>query len=94
LVKTKVAPFLKAVFPNLREFQILLDGEKVMHGPAAKTAFREHKITVLPSWPKYWNPQEHVSTIAEKAPCLRAGRRQLQAVEENVGARSEGLPVA
>jgi hypothetical protein len=70
LVKTQLAPFLKAAFPNRREFQILLDGEKVLHGPAAKTAFREHKITVLPSWPKYspdLNPQEHVWTIAEKA---------------------------
>ena len=62
-VKTKVGPFLKKSFPSLKSYQIRLDGEKLLHAPAAKTAFRLMNITILPGWPKYspdLNPQENV----------------------------------
>ena len=62
-VKTKVGPFLKKSFPSLRSYQILLDGEKLLHAPVGKTALRLQNITILPGWPKYspdLNPQENV----------------------------------
>jgi hypothetical protein len=68
-VKKKVGPFLKKSFPNLTSYQILLDGEKLLHGPAAKAAFKEHNIRSLPGWPKYspdLNPQENVWAWSEK----------------------------
>ena len=40
-----------------------------MHGPAAKKAFQDSNITILPDWPKYspdLNPQENVWSWAEK----------------------------
>ena len=62
-VRKKVGPFLKRTFPNLTSCQILLDGEKLLHGPNAKAAFKDHNIKCLPGWPKYspdLNPQENV----------------------------------
>ena len=67
-MKAKVGPFLKKSFPSLKSYQILLDGEKLLHAPAAKTAFRLMNITILPGWPKYspdLNPQENVWAWAE-----------------------------
>ncbi len=67
-VKNRVAPFLKKSFPRLSTFQILLDGEKILHGPAAKDAMKKAGIKTLPGWPKYspdLNPQEHVWAWAE-----------------------------
>jgi len=69
LVRKKLAPFLKKSFPDKASFEILLDGEKVLHGPAAKKAFQECNITILPDWPKYspdLNPQENVWGWSEK----------------------------
>lgn len=45
-IRTKLAPFLKKSFPSKSSFQILLDGEKVLHGPAAKKAFKDCSLHV------------------------------------------------
>ena len=52
-VTHKVAPFLRRCFPTRRRFQILLDGEGVLHAPAPKRAMEAAGISVLPNWPKY-----------------------------------------
>ena len=69
LVKKKVIPFLKREFPNKRSIQLLLDGEKVLHGPAAKAAFDAAGIkSKYKDWPASSpdiNPQEHVWAWAE-----------------------------
>lgn len=68
LIRQKLAPFLKKTFPNLDSYQILLDGEQLLHGPAAKKAMKDTGITCLPGWPKYspdLNPQENVWSWAE-----------------------------
>jgi hypothetical protein len=62
-VKKKVVPFLKRCFRNLTSYQVLLDGEPLLHAPPAKAALRNGSVKVLPNWPKYsaqLNPQEHV----------------------------------
>jgi hypothetical protein len=62
-IKTKVAPFLKRVFPARRSCTVLLDGEKLLHGPEAKAAMKVGKMAVFPNWPGYspdLNPQENV----------------------------------
>ena len=67
-VKSRLAPFLRKVFPGRRTFEILLDGEQLLHGPAAKAAMAECGITVLQGWPSYspdLNPQENVWSWAE-----------------------------
>jgi hypothetical protein len=67
-IRTKVAPFLKRCFRNLSSYEILIDGEQLLHGPAAKQAMKDNKITTLPDWPKYspdLNPQENVWAWAE-----------------------------
>ena len=69
LVKSKLAPFLKKSFPGKESFTILLDGEQLLHAPAAKAAMAEKGISVLSGWPKYSpdiNPQENVWHWAEK----------------------------
>ena len=68
-VKKRVAPFMKKAFPNLTSYTILLDGERLLHGPAAKAAFKSTNIKIFPNWPKYspdLNPQENVWAWAEK----------------------------
>ena len=67
-IRNRVAPFLRSAFPGRRRFQVLLDGEAVIHGPAAKAAMAEARIDVLPGWPSYspdLNPQENVWSWAE-----------------------------
>ena len=69
LVRRKVAPFLKKAFPGKTSFQVLLDGEKLLHAPVTKAAMRIEGITVLPGWPPRspeLNPQENVWPWAEK----------------------------
>ena len=68
-VRTRVALWLKRIFPSKRSFQVLLDGEKALRSPVAKRALKENNISLLPDWPKYspdLNPQEHVWGWAEK----------------------------
>ena len=67
-VKEKVGPFLKQAFPRKASYQVLLDGEPLLHAPEAKAAMTSCKITVLPHWPKYspdLNPQENLWAWAE-----------------------------
>ena len=62
-VNKKIGPFLQKAFPSKKTFRVLLDGEKLMHSPVAKTALRKFKITALPGWPANspdLNPQENV----------------------------------
>jgi len=87
-VKKRLGPFLKKTFPRLGSYNILLDGEKLLHAPEAKAAMREAGITTLEGWPKYspeLNPQEHVWARAE--PCVRqleTGRDSFEAWEKKV----------
>ena len=67
-IRAQLAPFLKSCFPGRTSFCTLIDGEKLLHGPAAKAAMAENGITVLPNWPSYspdMNPQENVWAWAE-----------------------------
>ena len=68
LVRSKLAPFLKKSYPGKVSFQLLLDGEKLLHAPPARKAYTDCGITILPTWPKYspdLNPQENVWAWAE-----------------------------
>ena len=72
LVKKKLAPWLKKVFPHKNSYNILLDGEKVFRAAPAKAALKAAGISVLPSWPPNspdLNPQENVWSRGE--PSLR-----------------------
>ena len=67
-IRNQLKPFLARVFPRRQSYQILLDGEKLLHGAAAKAAMRAAGITVLPGWPSYspdLNPQENVWAWSE-----------------------------
>ena len=67
-IRNRLGPFLRANYPGRRTFQVLLDGEALLHGPSAKAAMAEFGITVLPGWPSYspdLNPQENVWSWAE-----------------------------
>ena len=67
-MKEKVGPFLKQAFPRKLSYQVLLDGEPLLHAPEAKAAMTSCKITALPHWPKYspdLNPQENLWAWAE-----------------------------
>ena len=69
-IKDKVIPFLKRVFPGRTSFVLLLDGESLLHGPAAKLAFAAGGMSVFPGWCGYspdLNPQENVWQWAEDA---------------------------
>ena len=69
MVRRRVGPFLKRSFPRRGQFQILLDGERLLHGAAAKVAMRDAGISTLQHWPKYspdLNPQENVWAWAEE----------------------------
>jgi hypothetical protein len=68
-LKRKVAPFLKKCFPILTSYNILLDGEGLLHAPVAQAAYRAGNITVAKGWPSYspqLNPQENVWAWSEK----------------------------
>ena len=68
-VTNQLKPFLSSVYPGLQNFQILLDGEAILHGPPARAAMDAAGITVLPGWPSYspdLNPQENVWAWSEK----------------------------
>lgn len=69
LIRTKVAPFFKKVFPNRSTYTLLLDGEKILHAPVAKDAFLAAGVKIFPGWPGYspdLNPQENVWAWAEE----------------------------
>ena len=68
MIKNHIHPFLQKSFPNRRSWTILLDGEPLLHGDAAKAQMVACGIQVLPKWPKYspdLNPQENVWARAE-----------------------------
>ena len=76
LVRAKVGPWLEASYPAMVRITVLLDGEKVLHSPEAKTALGEFNIVSMADWPKYspdLNPQENVWARAE--PLLRANEK-------------------
>jgi hypothetical protein len=82
-LRSKVAPFLKKTFPGKASFQLLLDGESILHAPEAKRAMKEHGIATLPDWPAYspeLNPQEHVWSRAE--PELRESEADDESFEQ------------
>ncbi len=68
LVRKKLSPFLKKSFPDKGSYEILMDGERLLHAPVAKKAYKDCDITVLRHWPSYspdLNPQENVWAWAE-----------------------------
>ena len=80
-LRSKVA--LKKAFPGKASFQLLLDGESILHAPEAKRAMKEHGIATLPDWPAYspeLNPQEHVWSRAE--PELRESEADDESFEQ------------
>jgi len=87
-VKKKVTPFLRKVFPLMGSYNLLLDGEPMLHAPEAKGAYREAGITTLPGWPKYTpdlNPQENVWAQAEpKLRELESGRDSFEDWQKKV----------
>ena len=67
-IKNRVIPFLKKAFPRKTSFQVLLDGEQLLHAPVAKAAMEAGNMSVFPGWPGYSpdiNPQENVWSWAE-----------------------------
>ena len=67
-IANKVVPFLRNAFPRRTSFTILIDGEQLLHGPAAKAAMSAAGIKVFAGWPGYspdMNPQENVWAWAE-----------------------------
>ena len=69
MLTKKVIPFLKKAFPGRTSFQVLFDGEKLLHTSVAKAAMRNAGVSVLPGWPAHspeLNPQENVWPWAEK----------------------------
>ena len=63
LVRRRLGPLLQAEYPGRQRFRILLDGEPLLHAPAAKAAFADFGIDALRDWPPYspdLNPEEHV----------------------------------
>ena len=85
-VKAKIAPLVRKCFPNRTSFQIFRDGEKLLHGQAAKEAMKDPNITTLPCWPKHpldLNPQDVCLAWAEdkrrkhESPMTRMRRSRL-----------------
>ena len=70
LVRRRVGPFFRACFPDRPRIRILLDGEPLLHTDAAKAAYTEFGLEVLPGWPTFspdLNPQENVWSWVEQA---------------------------
>ena len=68
-IKNKVVPFLRNAFPRRRSFTVFIDGEALLHGPAAKGAMAARGISIFTGWPGYsldMNPQENVWGWAER----------------------------
>ena len=83
MIKSKLLPWLKKTFPGKTSFNILLDGEKLLHAKVAKTAFREAGISIVGPWPGYspdLNPQENIWSSAE--PALRRSETGRESFEE------------
>ena len=63
LFRQRVGPLFRDNFPNRATIRILVDGEPLLHTDAAKAAYDEFGLQVLPNWPTYspdLNPQENV----------------------------------
>ena len=70
LVKTRVHPFLKKVFPHKRQYRVLLDGETVLRAEPVQAAIAQTGLKFLEGWPSSspeLNPQENVWPSAEEA---------------------------
>ena len=70
IIRERVGPFFRACFPERPRIRILLDSEPLLHTGAAKAAYAEFGLEVLPDWPTYspdLNPQENVWAWVEKA---------------------------
>ena len=70
LVRRRVGPFFRSRFPDRHRIRILLDSEPLLHTDAAKAAYAEFGLEVLPGWPTFspdLNPQENVWSWAEAA---------------------------
>ena len=93
-VKNKLVPFIKKCFPNRTSYNILFDGEALLHAEASKAAYRAGHITVAQGWPGYspeLNPQENVWAWAEdelrrmetgKEPLAASSKKVIKAVDE------------
>ena len=68
-IKRQIIPFLRQQFPNRTSFQLMLDGERVLHAAPAQAAFATanivSKMRNRPSISPDLNPQENVWPWAE-----------------------------
>ena len=58
-----VSKFMQDCFPDRQRVTLLLDGEKILRTPEARTAMKQHGLSVLPNWPSNspdLNPQENI----------------------------------
>ena len=68
-IKRQIIPFLRQQFPGRTSFQLMLDGERLLHAAPAQAAFATANIaSKMGNWPSSspdLNPQENVWPWAE-----------------------------